>query len=112
MMPTTEGGRPLVGIETGSLSKLNAGAGPEIRCAGAGTEGSAPVIGFVAPTIVCPTRSRRDSRFASSLAGRTETSWGRWDTAGARIVVSTGASGNAYFWYETKAPGAGSRSAG
>src|SRR5450432_534196 len=104
MMPTTEGGSPLVGIETGSLSNVKVGGGPDPRwpATPGGVEGNAPAIGFICPTIVCPTRRRRDSRVASSLAGRSDTSWGFWVTAAARTVVSTGASGSAYFWYETR----------
>ncbi len=67
MMPTTDGGSPLVGMETGSLSMPNVGGAPEIR--GAGGAEDKPASGFGPPTIVWPTRSRRDSRVASSLAG-------------------------------------------
>jgi hypothetical protein len=68
MMPTSDGGSPLVGIDTGSLSKVKVGGGPETRCAG-GAEDAEPAMGFAAPTIVCPTRKRRDSRVAYSLDG-------------------------------------------
>src|SRR5450432_1607974 len=111
IMPTSDGGRPLVGIETGSLSKLKVGGGPETRGPGGAEEGSA-AIGLTAPTMVWPTRSRRDSFEASSLAGDSLISYGRWLTAGARTVVSTGASGRAYFWYEMSWSGVGSRSEG
>ena len=83
MMPTTDGGSPLVGIETGSLSILNEGGAPEARDPGGAED--RPVSGFTAPTMVCPTRSRRDSRVASSLAVASA-SYGRWVTAGARTV--------------------------
>src|SRR6478736_446865 len=94
-MPTTDGGNPLVGIETGSLSMLNDGGAPETRGPGGAEE--RPVIGLTAPTMVCPTRKRRDSLVASSLAAEASASYGRCVTAGARTVVSTGASGKAYF---------------
>src|SRR6478735_398826 len=110
MMPTTDGGSPLVGIETGSLSMLNEGGAPDTR--GPGGADERPAIGFTAPTIVCPTRSRRDSRVASSLALAASDSYGRGVTAGARTVVSTGASGRGYFWYEINASGVGGASAG
>src|SRR4051812_13681718 len=98
MMPTMDGGSPLVGMDTGSLSKLKVGGGPETRAPGGAEDDNTPASGLTAPTSVWPTRRRRDSRVASSLADPSSSSSGdAWATAGARTVVSTMASGSGYF---------------
>ena len=51
-VPTMDGGSPLVGIDTGSSSKLKVGGGFETRGAAGVPDVGVDAIGFVMPTMV------------------------------------------------------------